>query len=79
MKDKVKNWYMMNHAYDEMAWEMNKNTTFEKLWEGLKAHKDVYRMLGVCDSWIRELVFHELARRLNVKYEKVYNTWLGDK
>lgn len=77
MKDKVKNWYMMNHAYDEMAWEMNHNLTFEKLWDGLKTGKDVYRMLGVCDSWIREIVFNELARRKKVEYSVVYDTWLN--
>ena len=77
MNDKIKNWYMMNHAYDDLAWEMNGKTTFKTLWEGIKQGKDVYRMLGVCDSWIREIVFCELADRLNVKYGEVYNTWLG--
>lgn len=76
MKDKVKCWYMMNHAYDEMGWELNYNLSFEKLWEGIKKGKDVYRMLGVCDSWIREIVFHELARRKNVDYDVIYNAWI---
>ena len=79
MNDKVKIWYMLNHANDDMAREMRPNTTFKEIWEGLKEGKDVYRLLGVCDSWIREIVFDELSRRLNVKYETVYNTWLGDK
>lgn len=79
MNDKVKIWYMLNHADDDMARGMRPNTTFKEIWEGLKEGKDVYRLLGVCDSWIREIVFDELAHRLNVKYETVYNTWLGEK
>lgn len=78
MNDKIKNWYMMNHAYDEMAWELRPNITFGKLWVGMKEGKDVYRLLGVCDSWIREIVFNELARRLNVEYKVVYDTWLNN-
>lgn len=78
MKDKVKNWYLLNHADDEMGREIDNRLTFEQLWQGINEGIDVYRLLGVADSYIRENVFAELARRKGVEYNVIYNAWLDN-
>ena len=78
MEQKIKTWHILNYPSDELAKNMDSEITFEKLWKGLKEGIDVYRMLGVCDSLIRERVFNGLAKKMGVEYETVYNTWLGE-
>lgn len=78
MKQKIKVWHSMKYPDDKLAKEMDDEITFGNLWKGMKAGKDVYEMLGVYDSLIREHVFSELAKRMNAKYETVYNKWLGE-
>lgn len=77
MNRKIKAWYLTNHPGDGLGANIDARITFEELWEGLKNGVDVYKMLGVCDSWIREIVFNELAKRLSVDYQVVYEAWLG--
>jgi hypothetical protein len=36
----------------------------------------VYEALGVCDSLVRERVFGELAKIMNVDYDCIYEQWL---
>ena len=78
MKQKVKTWYLLNHPSDEYGKYINEKLTFGQLWKGLENGTDVYRMLGVSDSWIREIVFKELAEKLGVTYEEIYGTWLKE-
>ena len=76
--DKVKNWYLLNHADDGLGRELDNRLTFEQLWQGINEGVDVYRLLGVADSYIREIVFAELARRKGVEYSVIFNAWLGN-
>lgn len=78
MKQKIKTWHSLKYPDDELAKEMDGEITFEDLWDGMNAGEDVYEMLGVYDSLIREHVFSELAKRMNTKYETIYNKWLGE-
>ena len=77
MNDNVKQWYVLNHASDELGHELDDTLTFQGLWDGLNKGVDVYELLGVGDSVIREFVFGELAKRKGVDYEVIYNMWLG--
>lgn len=78
MEQKIKTWHSLKYPDDELAEKMNEELTFKDLWEGMNAGEDVYEMLGVYDSLIREHVFSELAKRMNTKYETIYNKWLGE-
>lgn len=78
MEQKIKTWHSIKYPDDELAKEMDDEITFRNLWEGMNAGEDVYEMLGVYDSLIREHVFSELAKRMNTKYETIYNKWLGE-
>ena len=77
MNDNVKQWYVLNHASDELGRELDGTLTFQGLWDGLNKGADVYELLGVGDSIIREFVFGELAKRKGVDYDVIYNMWLG--
>ena len=50
MNDNVKQWYVSNHASDELGRELDDTLTFQGLWDGLKEGVDVYELLGVGDS-----------------------------
>lgn len=78
MEQRIKTWHSLKYPNDELAKEMDNEITFKNLWDGMKAGEDVYEMLGVYDSLIREHVFSELAKRMNTKYEEIYNKWLGE-
>lgn len=78
MKQKIKTWHSLKYPDDKLAKEMDSEITFKDLWDGMNAGEDVYEMLGVYDSLIREHVFSELAKRMNTKYETIYNKWLGE-
>ena len=78
MEQKIKTWHSLKYPNDELAKEIDGEITFKDLWDGMNAGKDVYEMLGVYDSLIREHVFSELAKRMNTKYETIYNKWLGE-
>jgi len=78
MNQKIKTWHSLKYPNDELAKEMDGEITFKDLWDGMKDGIDVYEMLGVYDSLIREHVFSELAKRMNTKYETIYNKWLGE-
>lgn len=73
-KQNIKKWYQLTFKDDELGKEINPNLTFEELKENLP---NVYDYLNVDDSIIRERVFAELALRMNVDYNYIYNKWLN--
>ena len=72
--ENIKNWYKSEFTTDELAEEINPTATFDELKNNLP---NVYDYLDVADSIVRERVFSELAERMNVDYEVVYNKWLN--
>jgi len=76
----IKTWYLKAYSDDyEVASEMNENATFEGLFETLDRYKDVYEYIfdnDYSDSVVRERVFTELARIMDVDYNEVYEQWL---
>lgn len=77
MKRKIRPWYMKHFSHDSLAKEIDKSVTFEVLYNALNAKEDVYDVLGVGDSIIRENCFAELANLLNKDYSYVYELWLS--
>lgn len=73
---KIKKWYMENYPTDELGIELDSNITFNDLFIVLDTYKDVYKALNVYDSIVRERVFNELAKIMNVDYDYVYEQWL---
>lgn len=72
----IKKWYLRSYPKDEMGEELNDTVTFKDLWDALNEKKDVYEIIGVGDSLIRERLFEYLALLYNVDYDVVYKKWL---
>lgn len=74
---KVKDWYIKNYPNDELGEQLNDYPTFDSLWRYIAQGEDVYKILGVGDSLIRERVFEHLAKVNKVGYDYIYDKWLG--
>ena len=74
----IKNWYTHYYDTDELGQEINSMATFNDLHRALLDGRDVYKVIGVGDSIIRERLFEELAILLGVSYDDVYNMWLNN-
>ena len=72
----IKNWYTHYYETDELGQEINSMATFNDLYQALVDGRDVYDVIGVGDSLVRERLFEELAILLGVSYVDVYNMWL---
>ena len=75
MNKNIKEWYTMSFKTDEMGAELNE-VTFYELHKALHDGKDIYEIMGVGDSLIRERLFLELAELLQLDYENIYRLWL---
>lgn len=70
----IKKWYTQEYPTDELGQLLNWSLTFQQLYKGLP---EVYELLGVDDSLVRERVFDKLAKVMNVSYDNIYNKWLN--
>lgn len=73
---KIRDWYIETYPHDELARSISESVTFEDVFETLDRRKDVYQLLGVTDSMIRENIFSELATIMEVNYDYIYDQWL---
>lgn len=74
---KIKEWYTKEYASDDLGEELKDNITFMDLFEALDRHKDIYELIGVSDSIVRERLFEKLAIIMEVDYDYIYEQWLG--
>jgi hypothetical protein len=71
----IREWYLKTYK-DDLGLEINENATFEEI--DYHEIRNIYEYLGNnVDSIIRERVFQELASLLNMKYQEIYDIWLG--
>ena len=72
----LKEYYMKEYSTDELASEINENVTFYDLFIALDTYKDVYELIGVGDSLVRERLFRRLAEIMEVDYNYIYQQYL---
>lgn len=75
-KDKIKPWYRAAYPTDELGEELDPDVTFKDVYDGLKDGEDVYEVLGVGDSIVRERIFEEMTSIFGLDYDDIYYTWL---
>ena len=83
-KTDIREWYMENYPDDELGEEIT-SMTFESLWiypeyaeqEGMKM--DIYDIIGVGDSIVRERLFEALSTVYNKNYDVVYDHFFNRK
>lgn len=76
MKESATDWYAKAFKSDKKMAPKN-GVTFEQLYESLKKGENIYDKMGVGDSIVRERVMSEMADRLGVDYDHVYDLWLN--
>ena len=72
----LKEYYMRTYKSDELGKEINDNITFVDLFECLDNYQDVYSLINVYDSLVRERLFNKLASMMCVDYKYIYNQWI---
>ena len=74
MIDNVKDWYSVTFPDDTIVEEMNEEVTFKDIFD---TPQNVYGLLEVADSTMRERIFYETANRYcNGRYSEIYQRWL---
>lgn len=81
LNSSVRAWYVASRPDDIVAQNINPNVTFEDIVLGLNINigGDVYALLGVEDSLIRENVFMKLSDMMGLDYDVIYKKWLRPK
>lgn len=74
----VKEWYEEVFPNDYCSQSLDETTTFADVDDALNNHQDIYEVLGIEDSIIRERIFAKLAEIKSVDYDEVYNKWLEE-
>jgi len=72
----IRDWYMAKFPDDDLGTEINSELSFSGLFVAMNEYKDVYEIMGVHDSIIRERMFEKLATIMRVTYMDVYEQWL---
>ena len=70
---KIRDWYMKNYPTDDLGEELNDEVTFEDMWNEDYKEYNIYQVMGVGDSVIRERLFEHLAEIKGVTYNEVYD------
>ena len=74
-KNTIKDWYIKNYPTDDLGEELN-DATFNDLMTALNDGVNVYSVIGVDDSVVRERLFEHLAEINGVEYNNIYDKWL---
>jgi len=74
---KVKKWYTKTYSTDDLGQEINEDLSFWLFWSYLSQGYNVYSVLEVSDSLVRERVFQKLSEILEVDYDVIYKKWLN--
>ena len=70
--------YVTDFPTDNLGKEINKDLNFLDLFNCMLEGKDIYDMLDVSDSLIRERVFERLAYLMGIDYQIIYYLWLNE-
>lgn len=73
---KVSEWCQKEYAYDLYSYLINQSVTFRDVLIALDERKDVYKLLEVGDSTIRERIFNKLAKIMGIDYNDIYDKWV---
>lgn len=73
---KIREWYLSAYPEDELGNEINPNATFNDVFEWLDNYREVYELIWVNDSIVRENVFSKLSEIMDCPYQYIYDQWL---
>lgn len=73
----IKEDYVTTFPTDELGKNINEDISYYNLFMGMLNGDDVYDMLGVSDTIIRERIFRLLSEMMEVGYDVIYYAWLN--
>lgn len=73
---KVKEWYCVTYPDDNLGCEISSRISFLTIYNAIKSGRDIYEVMGVGDSIIRERIFDKLSIILKVDYSVLFYMWL---
>jgi len=72
----VKNWYVETYPTDKLGQNINPKIEFTNVFDTLNNYGDIYQLIGVSDSIIRERLFQKLSEITKQTYKEIYDKWL---
>lgn len=75
-KSSIRDWYTQAFPSDELGYGIDPDATFVGAVKCMADGGDIYKYLGVGDSWVRENVFSKIAALTGMDYDAVYDLWL---
>lgn len=76
-KTNVKLFYIKKFPTDEVGQEINDKIIFNDVYDCIYNYKNIYDLIGVTDSIIRERVFEGLCEAMETNYDSVYEQWIN--
>jgi len=76
LSDNIREWYANRYPDDVVVGNMDNRARFIDI---MLNPWDVYSILNVGDSIMRENVFDELSKRSGIDYDIIYDGWLDGK
>lgn len=73
----IKEDYVTTFPTDELGKYINEDINYYNFFMGMLNGDDIYDMLYVSDSLVRERVFRFLSEMMNVDYDIIYYAWLN--
>ena len=74
----LKSFYLETYPEDDLGESMRDLATFADLCYWLINELDVYDLIGVADSIVRERLFQYLSTILYTSYDVIYDAWMGN-
>lgn len=75
---KIKPWYMKEYNDDELGQEISDDVTFQNIIDALNEHAEIYDVIGVWDSIVRERIFDKLSSLSGLEYDDIFHKWLEE-
>ena len=75
-KSNIRDWYLKAYPSDDLGAAINSKLTFQDIIDALNHGNDVYSVIGVSDSVVRERIFGKISEILDIDYAVIYNKWL---
>ena len=72
----VKNWYCETYPDDELGERINPIISFDDVFNTLDNYGNLYNLIKVYDSVIRERIFEKLSELSGHTYDEIYEQWL---
>lgn len=76
MSKKISPWYQSEFPGDDLGEEISPDVSFQTLYNAVCDGRDVYDVIGVGDSIIRERCFEHLSDIIGLSYNEIYDKWL---